>query len=146
MKTETIEKIFNFLEEKEGKEIPHNLAKSIEKLKLIEELENHPDGVQYRYDGHLFLSGSNIKKLPNDLYVDGSLYLKETNITELPNKLYVKGYFYIRGTSIEELPNNLYVGLNLYIGNTLLADKYTEEQIREIVNSTGGIIKGGIFW
>ena len=169
MKTETIEKIFNFLEEKEGKEIPHNLAKSIEKLKFIKfinELENHPDGVQYRYDGDLFLSDSNIKKLPNDLYVDGRLSLANCGqfkklpdnlyvgrslnlydceqLAKLPDNLYVGRNLNISYTNITELPNKLYVGGDLYINNTPLERKYTNEEIREIVTSTGGQIIGDI--
>jgi len=166
MKLETIEKIFNFLEEKEGKEIPHNLAKSIEKLKFIEELENHPDGKQYRYEGDLNLSYSKITKLPNDLYIDGWLnlglckqltklpdklyastviYLKGcTQLTKLPDYLYVGTNLYLEQTNIEEFPNNLYVGGDLYINNTPLERKYTNKQIRDIVTSTGGKIIGDI--
>jgi len=165
MKAETIENILNFLQNNEGKKLPKSWFKSLEKLKLIEELETLPDGVQYKYEDNLYLNNSNIKKLPNDLHVDGSLYLKDTNITELPNKLYVNGYFYIRETSIEELPNDLhvvgsldlddckkltklpdylYVGLNLYIKNTPLAKKYTDEEIYEMITSKGGTLIGQI--
>jgi hypothetical protein len=155
MKAETIEKIFNFLEETEGKEIPEN-------FKLIKELENYPDGVQYKHEGDLDLSLTNIKKLPNDLYVGddlilygckelkefpdklyvgGDLYLNHLNIKKLPNDLYVKGTLILNGCKkLIELPNNLYVGRRLYIYGTPLADNYTDEEIRKIVASTGGII------
>jgi hypothetical protein len=46
MERNTIENILNFLEEKEGKELPKKWFDSIEKLKLIKQLENHPDGTQ----------------------------------------------------------------------------------------------------
>jgi len=168
MKIETIEKIFKFLEEKEGKGLPERLFESIKRLKFIKfinELENHPDGVQYRYDGHLFLSDSNITKLPNDLYVTGilnlydckrltklpdklyvgaTLSLENTNISEIPDNLYVVGNLLLIGTSIEEIPNNLYVGRSLVIYKTPLAEKYTDEEIFEIVASTGGKINGQI--
>ncbi len=166
MKVETIEKIFNFLKTSEGKEIPESLLYSIKILKFIEELENHPDGKQYRYEGDLNLSYSNIKKLPNDLYVVGWLnlglckqltklpdklyvstviYLKGcTQLTKLPDNLYLGGNLYLEQTNIEELPNNLYVGGDLYINNTPLERKYTNKQIREIVASTGGQIIGDI--
>jgi hypothetical protein len=117
MKTETIEKILNFLEEKESKELPKSWFDSIEKLKLIKELENHPDDIKYRYEGDLELSHTNITKLPNDLYVVGSLNLwKCQELTKLPNYLYVGDHLNIEGTNIEEIPNNLYVGgyLSLY--------------------------------
>jgi len=47
-------------------------------------------------------------------------------------------------TNITELPNKLYVGGDLYINNTPLERKYTNEEIREIVTSTGGQIIGDI--
>jgi len=165
MKAETIKKILNFLKEKEDMEIPKKFFDSIGELKLIEELENHPDGTQYRYNGGLDLSYSKIKKLPNDLYVGGNLDLTNCKeLTKLPDKIHVDGYFSIRDTNIEELPDNLYVdgGLDLvetnikelpdklYVGgqlwiyNTPLVEKYTDEEIRKIVTSTGGEIIGKI--
>ncbi len=165
MKIGTIENIFKFLQNNEGKEIPKKFLYSIKELKLIEELKNHPDGTQYRYNGKLDLFYSNIKKLPNDLYVVGSLDLGNCKqLTKLPDKLHVDGYFSIRDTNIEELPNNLYVdddfdldqtnikelpdnlyvGRHLWIYNTPLARKYTDEEIYKIVASTGGQITGKI--
>jgi hypothetical protein len=135
MKAETIEKIFNFLKNNEDKEIPSKWFDLMKKLELIKELETHPDGTQYRYNGKLDLSYSNITKLPNDLYVVGSLSLfnckqltklpdklyvgnyldiTQTNITELPNDLHVEGYIdLISCKNLKELPNNLYVGKSL---------------------------------
>jgi len=166
MEKETIKKIFDFLEEKEGMEIPHSLLISIEKLKLIQNLENHPDGTQYRYNGVLDLSGSNITKLPSDLYVngflnfnrcqqltelptklhvEGGLNLMRTTIKKLPDNLYVGGTLWLYGTKIQDIPNNLYVGLNLHIENAPLANKYKDDEIREIVVSTSGEIRGKIY-
>ena len=146
MKTKTIENILKFLEEKEGMEIPLGLHVKMKKLKLIEELENHPDDTQYMYNGHLNLGRTNIKKLPNDLYVDGSLslyYCKQ--LTELPDKLYVRDSLNIRETNILDIPNNLDVGWMLYIRNTPLAKKYTyDEEIRKIIKLHGGTIGGDI--
>jgi hypothetical protein len=167
MKTETIEKILNFLEEKEGMEIPLGLHVKMKKLKLIEELENHPDDTQYNYEGDLDLTYSKITKLPNYLYVKGDLYLwdckqltklpdgllivKSTlslsgcaKIIELPDNLYVGQSLIMIGTSIEEIPDNLYVNGDIYIYDTPLAKKYTDEEIYKIVASTGGKINGRI--
>ena len=166
MKTETIENIFNFLNTKEGKEIPQTVLDFIAKEKFIQELENHPDDVQYRYEGDLSLSGRNITKLPNDLYVtgdldlvhckqltklpdklhvEGNLILENCNqLTKLPDNLYVKESLALDGANITELPNNLYVGWNLYIYNTSLAKKYTDDEIREMITSKGGTIKARI--
>ena len=114
MKTETIEKILNFLQNNEGKNLPKSWFDSIEKLKLIKELENYPDGTQYRYEGDLELSETNITKLPNDLYVVGSLNLwKCQELTKLPNYLYVGRNLNISYTNITKLPNDLYVGSSL---------------------------------
>ena len=117
MERNTIEKIFNFLKEKEDKQLPKKWVKLIEKLKLIKELENHPDDIQYRHEGELFLSKTNIKKLPNDLYVDGDLDLSNCQyLTKLPDKLYVGGWLDLKGCErLKKLPNLLDVtyGLNL---------------------------------
>ena len=187
MKTEIIKNILTFLKEKEGHELPKAWIDLIKKLKLIQELENHPDGTQYKHRGSLDLSDSTIRKLPNDLYVDGNfnlrackqitelpdnLYvggflslLKCKQITELPDGIHVEGDLNLSGTNITklpdnlyvwgnlelfscqkliELPENLYVGRDVYIYDTLLAEKYTNEEIREIVTSKGGKIEGQI--
>ena len=159
MKTETIEKILTFLHENEGKGFPQN-------WNLIKSLETHPDGTQYKYDGDLDLSGTNITKLPKDLFVDGNLYLNDckqltelpnelyveyslnlrhcNQITELPNKLHVGGNLNLSGINITKLPDNLYVGINLFIYNTPLANKYTDEEIREMVDFIDFTIFGQI--
>ena len=166
MKRETIENILNFLKEKEGKETPKKWFDSIEKLKLIYELENHPDGTQYRYEDDLELNNSNIKKLPNDLYVGGRFKLYDCKqltklpddlyvdndfflvgckqITELPNNLYVDKTLLLSYSFITKIPNNLYVGGDLYAYNTPLAKKYSDKEIREMIISKGGQINGEI--
>ena len=166
MNRETIEKILNFLETKEGKELPGSWFASIRKLNLIKELENHPDNIRYIHEGDLHLSNTNITKLPNDLYVKGDLYLfNSKQLTELPNDLYVRrGLFLFRSNvtklpnnlyvaddlslyeckQIKDLPNNLHVGGDVLITGTQLADKYTDEEIYDIVASTGGLIAGKI--
>ena len=140
MKAETIENILNFLNEKEGKEVP-------DKWKLIKELETHPDGTQYKHRGSLDLSDTNISKLPNDLYVDGHLVLRNCNqLTELPNNLYVKyGLILDRCKQLTELPNKLFVGGDLFLRGTIFATEYSDEEIREIIISKGGAIIGGIY-
>ena len=139
----------------------------MKKLELIKELETHPDGTQYRYNGKLDLSYSNIKKLPNDLYVDGSLFLWDCvklteltdnlyvgkdldlwgceQLTKLPDNLYVDKSLTIIGTNIEDIPKNLYVGGDFNVADTPLAKKYTDQEIRDIVASTGGEIKWDIY-
>lgn len=188
MERKTIQNILNFLKEKEDKKLPYMWVRGLSVEELTQELENHPDGTQYRYEGDLDLGYSNIRKLPNKLYVDGFLSLSncteltilpndlhvETDldlrgciqitelpnnlyvgdslyligceqITELPDNLYVKGSLALDWTNITELPNNLYVGINLYINDTPLAKKYTDDEIYEIIESTGGKIPERIY-
>jgi hypothetical protein len=168
MKIETIENVLKFLEEKEGKKITNIMLHYIEKLKLIKELENHPDGTQYRHEGDLHLINSIITKLPNDLYVTGNCYLENSHqlkvlpiklhvggsldlancvyITELPDNLYVGNNLSLFRTKISNFPNNLYVETNIYLYNTPLANKYTTyNQMLKIFKSTGGKINGKIF-
>ena len=145
MKIETIENIFNFLKEKEDKELPNKWVNSIKKLKLIQKLETHPDGIQYRYEGDLKLIGSNITKLPNDLYVDGYLMLSYCKqLTKLSDNLHIEGNLGLNDTNIIEIPNNLYVGGALYLWNTPIAKNYTYEEIIETITSKGGRIEGQI--
>ena len=139
MEKETIEKILNFLKEKEGKEFPQN-------WNIIERLENHPDGTQYRYEGGLYLMDTNIKKLPNDLYVGGDLRLDDTNIKKLPDNLYIDGYLELTNCKqLTKLPDNLriiggFLALencekviklpdNLYVGESLIIIGTSIEEI-----------------
>ena len=168
MKRQTIENILDFLNTKENKKLPKKWFDSVEKLKLIKELENHPDGTQYRHGDHLHLEGSNITKLPNDLYVEGYLNLINNKkltklpndlhvdasldlygcqqLTELPNNLYVGGYLNLADCKqLTELPDNLYVGGDLGIYYTPIAQKYTNEEIREMITSKGGTLIGKIY-
>ena len=159
MERNTIGKILNFLKEKEGKEYPMN-------WNLIERLETHPDGIQYKHDSSLPLSYTRITKLPNDLYVGGSLFLKDTNITKLPDKLYVDRTLSLTGcieltelpdnlyvgyilnlehTNISEIPDNLFVGDDIYVYGTPLSRKYTHKEIYEMIKLRGGELVGKIF-
>ena len=52
------------------------------------------------YGGSLYLSGTSITALPDNLTVGGSLYLSGTSITALPDNLTVGGSIDLRGTSI----------------------------------------------
>jgi hypothetical protein len=118
MEKETIEKILNFLETNEDKQIPSKWFV----IKFIDKLENHPDDVQYRHKGSLELGYEKIKKLPNDLYVDGSLDLDRCKrLTKLPDNLYVGANLSLIDTNIKELPDNLYVGGNLILEYSKIA-------------------------
>ena len=147
MERETIKNILDFLNTKENKKLPKKWFDSVEKLKLIQELENHPDGIQYKHRGSLDLNKSKITKLPNDLYVDGYLNLRYCQyLTELPNNLYVGGYLNLADCKqLTELPDNLYVGGDLGIYYTAIAQKYSSDEIREMITSKGGTLIGKIY-
>ena len=68
--------------------------------------------------GSLYLSGTGITQLPENLTVGGSLDLSGTGITQLPENLTVGGFLDLRGTGITQLPENLTVGGYLYLRGT----------------------------
>ena len=78
--------------------------------------------------GSLYLEGTGITSLPDNLTVGGSLYLEGTGITSLPDNLTVGGFLDLRGTGITSLPDNLTVGGFLDLrgtGITSLPDNLT---------------------
>ena len=111
-----IKQFFKFLEKKEDRKIPL-------KIKLI----NHKD----------------FKLSLEELNVKGDLYLTGTQITSLPDNLTIEGTLWLSYTPIESLPDNLKVGRDLYL-NVPLARKYTEEQIRSMIEKKGGYVNGDI--
>jgi len=71
--------------------------------------------------------------------IGGDLFLTGTPIESLGNLTSVGGFLYLRGTPIESLGNLTSVGDFLDLRGTPLSKKYTEEQIREMVNVDGDI-------
>ncbi|MDY2610489.1 MAG: hypothetical protein SOW09_01340 [Oscillospiraceae bacterium] len=69
-------------------------------------------------NGNLYLRGTRITALPDNLTVGGNLYLIGTKITALPDNLTVGGGLDLRGTGITALPDNLTVGGNLDLRGT----------------------------
>jgi len=146
MKRETIENILNFLKEKEGRKLPEVWFYSFKKNKLIQELENHPDDMQYRYDFNLDLRESRIKKLPSNLFVKGELDLSYCKgLTKWPDRLQVRGDLNLRASGILELPNKLSVWGLLDLRKTPLSKKYTEDEIYEALNIWNSNILGRIW-
>ena len=150
MNSETIENILNFLETKDGKEKPEKWYQTKNQLDLVMTFKNRPDDTQYTHYGDLFfniprLVKSSITKLPKDLYVTRSFFLNNIQQPlELPDKLYVGKDFYMYRSNVSELPKYLYVVGDFNIKSTPLAEKYTDEEIRKIVASTDGQIRGKI--
>jgi hypothetical protein len=88
----------------------------------------------------LDLSDTPIKSLGNLQSVGRNLYLRYTSIKSLGNLQSVGGYLDIIGTQIKSFGNLKSVGISLYL-NKFLADKYTNEEIRSMINIGGSIIR-----
>jgi len=89
--------------------------------------------------GYLNLYKNPIKSLGNLQSVGGSLYLENTPIQSLGNLQSVGGSLNLGYIPIESLGNLKSVGGNLRLGNTPISEKYSEEEIRQMVNVDGGI-------
>ena len=90
-------------------------------------------------EGGLDLSNTPITSLPSGLNVGGYLELTGTPITSLPSGLNVGGYLSLSNTKITSLPSDLKVGGDLDLSNTPLSKKYSEEEIRQMVDVKGKI-------
>ena len=104
-------KLFQFIKDKEGYEIPL-------KQKLIY--------------GYPFTE--------EDLNVKDSLDLSYTKITSLPDGLKVGGNLNLTDcTSLKYLPDGLTVKGDLYLGGTQIAKRYNEKVIRKLCDIRGKI-------
>jgi hypothetical protein len=132
MEKETIKKIFDFLEDNEGK------RSFLWKLVNDEPLKDEELSIK----GDLELQGQDIQQLPDGIHVKNDLLLNSTPIKKLPKGLRVGDNLYIQYTKITSLPEGLQVGGNLHIYNTTLA-KLSDEELRKMVEP--GFIKGKIW-
>ena len=64
------------------------------------------------------------------------------NLYTLPKGLKVGDWIDLEGSKVSSLPEGLEVGTRLYIENTPLAERYTDEEIREMIKP--GFINGEI--
>ena len=84
--------------------------------------------------GNLNLGYSPIKSLGNLISVGGDLDLYNTPIESIGNLQSVGGFLDLQGTYIESLGNLQSVGGDLYLYETPISEKYSEEEIRQMVN------------
>jgi len=84
--------------------------------------------------GNLYLAYTPIKSLRNLTSVDGNLDLSFSSIESLGNLTSVGGNLNLLYTEIESFENLISVGRTLYIIKTPLAEKYSEKEIRQLVN------------
>ena len=134
MEKEVLKRIFDFFEEKEEHKVPF-IWKLINNEPLTDD--------ELNVEGSLNLNYSKITQLPKGLKVNGGLYLENTNIKSLPEGLRVKFSLNLSYTKIESLPKGLEVFGILRIWDTPIAQKYGDEEIREMIKP--GFIKGEIF-
>jgi hypothetical protein len=97
-----------------------------------------PDNL--KVGGNLYLDDTPITSIPDNLKVGGSLSLAYTKITSLPDNLTVGGYFSLISTKITSLPDNLTVEGSLYLMYTPISEKYTKEQLKEMLPGVQGKI------
>ena len=125
-------------------------------LQKVLEVRGNPP---YSIGGNLYLEDSPIKSLENLTSVGRSLNLRytpieslgnlqsvggdldlwDTPIKSLGNLTSVGGNLFLGGTPIESLGNLTSVGDDLDLRGTPLSKKYTEEQIRQMVDVGGDI-------
>ena len=89
--------------------------------------------------GYLNLYGANIESLGNLTSVGGYLDLEGTNIESLGNLTSVGGSLNLNTTKIESLGNLTSVGGYLDLEGTPFSNKYSEEEIRNMVKVGGDI-------
>jgi hypothetical protein len=90
--------------------------------------------------GGLYLYNcTNLTSLGNLTSVRGSLDLNITNIKSLGNLTSVGGSLDLYGSKIESLGNLTSVGGNLGLKDTPLSEKYSEDEIRSMVEVGGNV-------
>ena len=89
--------------------------------------------------GDLDLAGSTIRFLGSLRSVGGSLYLQKTKIKSLGNLESVGGSLFLPYSEVRSLGNLKSVGGDLNLRDTLISKKYSEDQIRQMVDVKGEI-------
>ena len=92
-------------------------------------------------DGWLDLYGTKIKSLGNLQTVGDTLNLYESKIKSLGNLQSVGGNLNLQYSEIKSLGNLQSVGGYLDLRNTPISEKYSEEEIRQMVQVGGDIFK-----
>ena len=130
MENKTIIKIIEFLEKEENRKKPFTYKLTFNEPITEEELN---------VKGNLDLSYSKITSLPDGLKVGGYLNLRFLDIEILPEGLKVGGDLSLRGCKhLRSLPKGLIVKGYLFLNNSSLK-KYTDEQLREMIEPDGFI-------
>ena len=131
MEKETLKRVFDFLEEKEGQKIPF-LWKLLNNIPLTKE--------DLIVKGDLNLEDSEITSLPEGLTIEGDLFLYHSHV-ELPKGLKVNGNLSLIGPNVTSLPKGLEVLGWLSITDTELGI-YSDKELRKMIKP--GFINGEI--
>jgi len=84
-------------------------------------------------DGDLVLDGSEIESLGNLTHVGGTFTMINTPIKTLGNLTSVGRSLFMNGSEIESFGNLTSVGSNMFMRETPVDEKYSEEQIRQMI-------------
>jgi hypothetical protein len=84
-------------------------------------------------DGDLVLDGSEIESLGNLTHVGGTFTMIKTPIKTLGNLTSVGRSLFMNGSEIESFGNLTSVGSNMFMRETPIDEKYSEEQIRQMI-------------
>lgn len=134
MKRETVLKFFQFLEKEEEKKPSEHVSV----VYLPEFLSEKPK--RFR---NLWLRGYEGVRLKKGLQIDRILSLEGTSITSLPDDLIVGNLLNIRDTKIQDIPVNLNIK-DMLVHGTPLSEKYTMEEIKEMIEDRGGTVTGKV--
>ena len=85
-------------------------------------------------DGDLLLDGSEIESLGKLTHVGGSLSMISTPIKTLGNLSSVGRTLFINSSEVESFGNLTSVGSNLFMRDTPVSEKYSEEEIRQMIH------------
>ena len=126
-------KLQNFLEKKGDP--PYSISGSLD----LRDLPIKSLGNLKSVGRDLYLEETPIESLGNLTSVGGDLNLYDTPIESLGNLTSVGGYLSLANTPIKSLGNLQTVGGDLFLQYTSISEKYSEEEIRQMVNVDGEI-------
>ena len=107
---------------------------------ILEKFLDHKGNPPYSIGGDLDLRKTPIESLGNLTSVGGDLDLYDTPIKSLGSLQSVGGTLDLENTSIKSLGNLQSVGGKLDLRETPISKKYSEQEIRQMVNVDGEII------
>jgi hypothetical protein len=85
-----------------------------------------------------------LESIPLNLKVKGQISFVKSKITEIPDNFRCNNTFIVSGTGLNKIPNNLYVNGDFILYDTPIAQQYTADEIKKLIKSLGGYIKGKI--